>query len=94
MQAGRKLRPGEPIGRCCDVCNPDAWLPDPQTIVIRRTRSSGRSETPPADLSAADAELLDSLKAWRLRAAREFRWIALASSRNRGFLRISAGILI
>ena len=62
-------RPGEPMGRCCDVCDPDAWLPDPQTIVIRRTRSRGRSATPEPELSAADAELLDTLKAWRLRAA-------------------------
>ncbi len=28
-------RPGEPEGRCCDVCDPDAWLPSPETIVIR-----------------------------------------------------------
>jgi len=62
-------RPGEPTGRCCDVCDPDAWLPDPQTIAIRRTRSRSGSEAPPAELSAADEELLDALKAWRLRAA-------------------------
>jgi RecQ family ATP-dependent DNA helicase len=62
-------RPGEPTGRCCDVCDPDAWLPDPETIVIRRTRPRGRPEAPPAELSAADAELLDALRAWRLRAA-------------------------
>ncbi len=62
-------RAGEPDGRCCDVCDPDGWLPDPETIVIRRGRSRGRPTTPPADLSPADVELLDALKAWRLRAA-------------------------
>jgi ATP-dependent DNA helicase RecQ len=62
-------RPGEPGERCCDVCDPDAWLPDPDTIVIRRTRTRARAAPPPADLSPADAELLEALRAWRLRAA-------------------------
>jgi RecQ family ATP-dependent DNA helicase len=62
-------RPGQPEGRCCDVCDPDDWLPDPETIVIRRTRSPSRPAAPPADLSPADVDLLDALKAWRLRAA-------------------------
>ena len=26
----RRLDPGAPAGRCCDVCDPDAWLPDPE----------------------------------------------------------------
>jgi ATP-dependent DNA helicase RecQ len=60
-------RSGRPQGRCCDVCDPDDWLPDPETIVIRRTRR--RAPDPPPDLSAADVELLDALKAWRLQAA-------------------------
>jgi ATP-dependent DNA helicase RecQ len=62
-------RAGEPTGRCCDVCDPDGWLPAPETIVIRRTRSRSRSPAPAVELSAADAELLDALKAWRLLAA-------------------------
>ena len=62
-------RPGEPERRCCDVCDADAWLPDPETIVIRRSRSGARPAAPPADLSAADVDLLETLKAWRLRAA-------------------------
>ncbi len=37
--------------------------------MIRRSRSRGRPATPPPDLSPADVELLDALKAWRLRAA-------------------------
>jgi ATP-dependent DNA helicase RecQ len=62
-------RPGQPQGRCCDVCDPDGWLPDPETSQITRRRSTGRAITPPAELSPADAELLEALKAWRLRAA-------------------------
>ena len=60
-------RPGAPDGRCCDVCDPEGWLPDPETITVRRARR--RAAEPPAELSAADAGLLDALKAWRLRAA-------------------------
>jgi ATP-dependent DNA helicase RecQ len=60
-------RPGAPDGRCCDVCDPDGWLPDPETIAVRRAR--GRAAEPPPEPSAADAGLLDALKAWRLLAA-------------------------
>jgi ATP-dependent DNA helicase RecQ len=62
-------RPGQPQGRCCDVCDPQGWLPAPETLEVRRARSPGRAPTPPPELSAADASLLDALKAWRLRAA-------------------------
>jgi RecQ family ATP-dependent DNA helicase len=57
-----------PLERCCDVCDLQAWLPDPATIAVRRPRT----KKPPAaaiDLSAADAPLFEQLKAWRLRAA-------------------------
>jgi len=64
---------GAPLERCCDVCDARDWLPDPETVVIRRpARSSGggsRTAAPPPDLSPADAPLFESLKAWRLRAA-------------------------
>jgi RecQ family ATP-dependent DNA helicase len=60
---------GAPLDRCCDVCDPRGWLPDPETIAIRRTRGSKRPAAPPADLGAADAPLFEQLKAWRLRAA-------------------------
>ncbi len=57
-------------GRCCDVCDPESWLPDPETITIRRKRSSRKgSSAPAADLSAADGELFEALRAWRMRAA-------------------------
>jgi RecQ family ATP-dependent DNA helicase len=60
---------GQPLERCCDVCDPQGWLPDPETIAIRRTRSAKKAAAPPADLSADDAPLFEQLKAWRLRAA-------------------------
>jgi RecQ family ATP-dependent DNA helicase len=62
--------PGAPEGRCCDACDAESWLPDPETIALpSRKRSAARAAAPPADLSAADAELLEALRAWRLRAA-------------------------
>jgi superfamily II DNA helicase RecQ len=59
---------GAPLGRCCDVCDPDRWLPDPETVAVKKRRSkSGAS--PALDLADADAPLFDALKAWRLEAA-------------------------
>jgi superfamily II DNA helicase RecQ len=60
---------GAPLERCCDICDGRAWLPDPETIAIRRTKSSSGSAAPPPDLSPADAPLFEALKAWRLQAA-------------------------
>ncbi|HEX6665548.1 MAG TPA: ATP-dependent DNA helicase RecQ [Solirubrobacterales bacterium] len=60
---------GAPLERCCDVCNPQSWLPDPETIAVRRPAGSRSSAAPPPDLSPADAPLFEALKAWRLRAA-------------------------
>ena len=59
---------GAPVQRCCDVCDMLGWLPDPETVAIRK---SGRAKAtaPPAELTAADADLFEALKAWRLRAA-------------------------
>jgi ATP-dependent DNA helicase RecQ len=62
-------RPGQALGRCCDVCDPDGWLPAPETIRITGRRSPAQAAAPRAELSTADVELLDALKAWRLRAA-------------------------
>ncbi|HEY7456088.1 MAG TPA: ATP-dependent DNA helicase RecQ [Solirubrobacterales bacterium] len=59
---------GEPSGRCCDVCDPLEWLPDPETIAVRRKPSAKRA-APPADLGPADASLFERLKEWRLGAA-------------------------
>ncbi|HET7590925.1 MAG TPA: ATP-dependent DNA helicase RecQ [Solirubrobacterales bacterium] len=60
---------GGPLGRCCDVCDPDGWLPDPETIAVRPARRAKAPAAPPAELSPADGALFEELKAWRLRAA-------------------------
>ncbi|HYP55886.1 MAG TPA: ATP-dependent DNA helicase RecQ [Solirubrobacterales bacterium] len=62
---------GQPLGRCCDACDPVEWLPDPETIAVRAARRSGKrsGNAPAAELSPADAPLFEQLKAWRLRAA-------------------------
>jgi ATP-dependent DNA helicase RecQ len=62
--------PGAPSGRCCDVCDPDGWLPDPDTITIRDERRRAKAPPPETvDLSPADEALFDSLREWRLGAA-------------------------
>ena len=43
---------GAPLGRCCDVCDPERWLPDPETIAVSRRRSS-KASAPPPELAAA-----------------------------------------
>jgi superfamily II DNA helicase RecQ len=60
---------GRPLGRCCDVCDPQDWLPDPETIAVRPSRRAKAPAAPPPELSEADAPLFEQLKAWRLRAA-------------------------
>ncbi|MEX2447605.1 MAG: RecQ family ATP-dependent DNA helicase [Solirubrobacterales bacterium] len=60
---------GRPLQRCCDVCDPQEWLPDPETIAVRRPPRAAKPAAPPAELSSEDVELFDELKAWRLRAA-------------------------
>jgi RecQ family ATP-dependent DNA helicase len=60
---------GQPLGRCCDSCDPEGWLPDPETIVVRPKRGARKSPAPTPELSSADAPLFEELKAWRLRAA-------------------------
>ncbi len=59
----------EPTGRCCDVCDPAGWLPDPESILItakRKTRSPGADVV---ELSAADGRLFETLREWRRAAA-------------------------
>ncbi|HEV7616211.1 MAG TPA: ATP-dependent DNA helicase RecQ [Solirubrobacterales bacterium] len=60
---------GAPLERCCDVCDERSWLPDPETIAIRRGKRASGSSAPPPDLSPADGPLFEALKAWRLSAA-------------------------
>lgn len=65
--------PGAPDGRCCDVCDPDGWLPDPATIAVSKRKRGAtarkRDAAEPLDLSPADAGLFEALKAWRRDAA-------------------------
>jgi RecQ family ATP-dependent DNA helicase len=60
---------GQPTGRCCDVCDPQSWLPDPETIAIRPPRRTAKPAAPPVALGPADGALFERLKEWRLRAA-------------------------
>jgi superfamily II DNA helicase RecQ len=60
---------GAPVERCCDVCDPQSWLPDPETVAVRRPKRGSSSAAPEVELSAADEPLFEALKAWRLEAA-------------------------
>ncbi len=62
--------PGGPTGRCCDICDPVEWLPDPESIEIQHLgRATRKSATPPPDLAPADEPLYEALRKWRLDAA-------------------------
>lgn len=75
--------PGAPTGRCCDICDPVEWLPDPETIVIRRPRgSSGRGSGPPPELATEDEALYEALRQWRLTAAGDKPAYHVASNRT------------
>jgi superfamily II DNA helicase RecQ len=58
---------GKPLGRCCDVCDPSKWLPDPEKLARREGRV--RKKIPRQDLPPADLSLLRALKRWRQKAA-------------------------
>jgi len=60
---------GAPLGRCCDVCDAEGWLPDPETIVVRRPSRAKAPAAPPPELGEGDEALFEELKEWRLRAA-------------------------
>ena len=60
---------GAPLERCCDVCDMLDWLPDPETIAVRKPGRAKAAAAPAPDLSPADAPLFEALKAWRLTAA-------------------------
>jgi ATP-dependent DNA helicase RecQ len=61
--------PPAPLGRCCDICDPDTiGLPDPASLTpARRAKRAKALETVVVD--PANAGLLDALRKWRLRAA-------------------------
>jgi ATP-dependent DNA helicase RecQ len=61
-------RPGAPLGRCCDVCDPDTiGLPDPASLTPRRTKRGRASDA--AAIDPADLGLLERLRVWRVRAS-------------------------
>jgi superfamily II DNA helicase RecQ len=71
---------GQPVERCCDICDPDSWLLDPETISPAK-RTGGGSSAPP-ELSADDDALFEVLRTWRLRAAGDKPAYTVASNRT------------
>ena len=61
--------PPAPSGRCCDVCDPEGGLPDPETIPVRSSRRRAASAPEPIDLSPEDESLFLALREWRRAAA-------------------------
>ncbi len=62
--------PGAPEGRCCDVCDPDSWLPDPGELAIAKpARRGGGSAAVPAELTPEAEALFASLVEWRRETA-------------------------
>ncbi len=72
---------GAPLERCCDVCDGRAWLPDPETIAVRKSSRSS-SSSPAPELAAADAPLFEALKEWRLGAAQGKPAYTVANNRT------------
>jgi ATP-dependent DNA helicase RecQ len=73
---------GAPLERCCDVCDVLEWLPDPETVAVRRPAGKRATKAPAPDLSPADGPLFEALKAWRLRAADGKPAFTVASNRT------------
>jgi len=62
-------RPAAPLGRCCDVCDPDTiGLPDPESLTPPRAKRQ-RAQQDAVQLGRADAGLLETLREWRLRVS-------------------------
>lgn len=75
--------PTAPTGRCCDVCDPDGWLPDPESLVVRKSRANPkRGAAPVPDLSPDDQEIFEILRRWRLGAAGDKPAFHVASNRT------------
>jgi ATP-dependent DNA helicase RecQ len=61
-------RQGAPLGRCCDVCDPDTiGLPDPASLTPARAKRPRAQDAAPVD--PADVGLLETLREWRVRAS-------------------------
>ncbi len=74
--------PGAPEGRCCDVCDPDSWLPSPEEVEVQAKRRNPKPAVAKAALTTEDEELLTELRAWRLRAARGKPAYTVANNRT------------
>src|SRR4051794_31695446 len=74
--------PGTPEGRCCDVCDPESWLPSPEELEVKPKRHSSKSASAPAHLSTEDEALLEALRVWRLKAARGKPAYTVANNRT------------
>lgn len=62
-------RQAAPMGRCCDVCDPDTiGLPDPASLTPARAKRSLRVQDA-APVDPGDVGLLKTLREWRVRAS-------------------------
>jgi RecQ family ATP-dependent DNA helicase len=58
-----------PLGRCCDVCDPDTiGLPDPASLTPARAKRARAQDAAPVD--PGDVGLLETLREWRGRASK------------------------
>jgi ATP-dependent DNA helicase RecQ len=61
-------RQAAPLGRCCDVCDPDTiGLPDPASLTPARAKRSRARDAAP--IASVDVGLLETLREWRARAS-------------------------
>ena len=77
-------RPVVLAGRCCDVCDPPRWLPEPAAIPAGSpVRAGHRVEAVPGvALTVEQAQLLDVLRAWRSRASADKPAYTVAANRT------------
>jgi superfamily II DNA helicase RecQ len=71
-----------PEGRCCDVCDPESWLPDPETLDARPGRRKAAKAAPEIELSAEDGVLFETLRRWRQIAAKGKPAYTVANNRT------------
>ena len=76
--------PGAPMGRCCDVCDPDLGLPEPKPVKKSRSASNGGSGGGASEPSPfnPDPELYEALVVWRREAAADKPAYTVATNRT------------
>ena len=74
---------GRPVERCCDICDPDSWLLDPETISPAKRTGGGSSAKSP-ELSANDEALFKTLRIWRLDTSDNKPAYTVANNRTLG----------